>query len=443
MPYGLNNKVSICLVGDIIQNRCIRDFKDDRFLDLLETIRSFDAVFGNLECLYHNWEMSYGSNYNCTPLVSDPEMLDELKWFGISAVSAANNHSFDCGEAGLVATIKNCRRFELPVAGVGCSIEEARAAAYVETPGGRLALLGGTTSFGLPDVSHAGPSGIDIPSKPGVAILRHHTIHTVPSEVFDTLRRAQRELVPCPPRAGPDEIQLFGGIVKPGDAFKTTRSCDENDLDQIGQSIRSAKKVSDFVIYSIHCHENGDAGDFYNGTHRPSTPEFLIEFAHFCIDQGCDVVFGHAPHIVRGIEIYKGRPIFYSLGNLFFQLETVRKVPPQSFVDMKLPMDAGAGAWGDAFAMAPPYSWALERKCYQSIAAACEFQHGELSAVRLIPLELGFGTPHSQRGRPVFAEDCVADEILTWLREVSKPFGTNIEDGSGFVYMERKGDQTK
>ena len=41
----------------------------------------------------------------------------------------------------------------------------------------------------------------------------------------------------------------------------------------------------------------------------------LRQFTHFCIDLGADFVFGHGPHVVRGMELYKGHFIAYSLGN--------------------------------------------------------------------------------------------------------------------------------
>ncbi len=45
------------------------------------------------------------------------------------------------------------------------------------------------------------------------------------------------------------------------------------------------------------------------------------------IDAGADVFVGHGPHVLRGIEIYKGKPIFYSLSNFIFQNETVLRMP--------------------------------------------------------------------------------------------------------------------
>ena len=46
-------------------------------------------------------------------------------------------------------------------------------------------------------------------------------------------------------------------------------------------------------------------------------PDFLIELAHKSIDSGADAFVGHGPHLLRGIEIYKGKPIFYDLGEFF------------------------------------------------------------------------------------------------------------------------------
>ena len=66
--------------------------------------------------------------------------------------------------------------------------------------------------------------------------------------------------------------------------------------------------MADWVIVSVHCHESG--------THRDEPPAFLEAFARAAIDEGADMFFGHGPHVTRGIEIYKGKPILYSLGKI-------------------------------------------------------------------------------------------------------------------------------
>ena len=74
----------------------------------------------------------------------------------------------------------------------------------------------------------------------------------------------------------------------------------------------------DIVIVSFHggaegktkCHLPQGTETFL-GENRGS----LRELAHFCIDHGADIVYGHGPHVMRAVEVYKNRFIAYSLGN--------------------------------------------------------------------------------------------------------------------------------
>ena len=72
--------------------------------------------------------------------------------------------------------------------------------------------------------------------------------------------------------------------------------------------IEKLKKEVDFVVVDIHW------GTEYLLTADPNQ----IAIAHKLIDSGVDVIFGHHPHVVEGVEIYKGKAIFYSLGNFVF-----------------------------------------------------------------------------------------------------------------------------
>jgi hypothetical protein len=90
------------------------------------------------------------------------------------------------------------------------------------------------------------------------------------------------------------------------------------DLDEALQAIRSARAESDIVIVSFH---GGAEGATHQ--HVPMGDEtFLTEdrgdlrrFAHAAIDAGAQVVVGSGPHVVRGMEVYQGKLIAYSLGN--------------------------------------------------------------------------------------------------------------------------------
>ncbi len=69
--------------------------------------------------------------------------------------------------------------------------------------------------------------------------------------------------------------------------------------------------------------------------------------------------------------------------------------------------------------------------------AVCNYKSNVLKDIKLYPIDMGFGRPIPQRGRPVLADDQVAHDILTWLQTMSEPFGTEIEiDGTvGTIHL--------
>ena len=80
------------------------------------------------------------------------------------------------------------------------------------------------------------------------------------------------------------------------------------DEEIIGNALRKAALKSDLMAVSLHW-----GVEF---SHYPTPSQARI--AHFCIDHGADIVVGHHPHVLQGIETYKGKPVFYSLGNFIF-----------------------------------------------------------------------------------------------------------------------------
>lgn len=76
------------------------------------------------------------------------------------------------------------------------------------------------------------------------------------------------------------------------------------------------KKLLDYLsdqnvdIKVVNMHAGNEYEEMFNQKQQ--------ELAHFAIDEGADIVIGHHPHILQGIEMYKGKPIAYSLGNFVF-----------------------------------------------------------------------------------------------------------------------------
>ena len=74
---------------------------------------------------------------------------------------------------------------------------------------------------------------------------------------------------------------------------------------------------------------------------------------------------------------------------------------------------------------------------WQSVVATVNFTGGQLSEIKLHPVDLGYGQPRSQQGRPMMAEGDVAQEILERFQRLSEPFGTTIriDDGVGTLQL--------
>ncbi len=443
---GERRDVSIAVGGDAMITRRMRPFKEEAFLKLVKVLRDADVTVTNLEMLFHDYESSWqwsGGTYTR----SDPRNLEELKWMGVDAVTTANNHAYDFSEGGFLTTLENCRELGLPQAGGGRSIDEARAPAYVDSVGGRVAVMGASSTFS--EQSRARPGRPDFPGRPRISALRHEVVHHVEREVFEAITTANRELgyeaaqenrwafgfqgVSDAARDSA-EVEFLEGKFRLSEEYAVKTSVNKEDLSGIGNWMRGAQKQSDWLVFGAHCHESGMEGEFH-GSSRVSPPDFLVEMAHWAVDQGCAVFAGHGPHFLRGIEIYKNRPIFYSLGNFIFQNETVPWLPEEAYRRFKLGADQTPGDYLDTRSGGGSRAFAGDPVFWQSAVPVCNFRNGLLKEVLLYPIDMGFQKPTGQRGRPVLAEGAVAERTLKWLQEVSKPYGTEIgiEGGIGVI----------
>ena len=429
--------ISIAVGGDAMITRRMSPFKEERFVKLTELLKAADVSVVNLEMLFHDYENTWNWS-NATYTRSDPHNLNELKWMGIDAVTTANNHSFDFSEGGFLTTLKHCRDIDLPQAGGGKNIDEARSPVYVDSPRGRVAVMSATSTFS--ETSRAGPGRPDFQGRPGINALRHQLVHKVERDVFDALTKANRELGYQEAQENHrsfgfrgssealdsgTELEFLEKKFIVGEEFSVNTSVNRDDLSGIGNWIRGAQKQADWVMYGVHCHESGSSGAFH-GHSRLSPPEFLEEFARWTIDQGCALFAGHGPHFLRGIEIYKNRPIFYSLGNFIFQNESVLWLPDESYRRFGLGYDQTPGDYLDARSGGGKRAFAGDPVFWQSVVAVCNYAGGDLEEILLYPIDMGFGRPIAQRGRPVLATGPIAQQTLQWLQDVSRPYGTEI-----------------
>lgn len=423
---------TIAATGDALVTQRIGRTGDPGFHALVDLLRSADVRFTNLEGTLHDFEgfpqAASGGTYVC----GHPGVIDDLKGMGFDLYSAANNHMVDWGEGGLLATMRTLEAAGVTYAGIGRHLQDARAPRYLETPAGRVALLAVTSTF--PPHAPAGEQRPDCQGRPGVNPLRFQEFVDVDSETLAQLGDVHRRLGlgaardqrirlgferPDPPGI----TTLFDRKFRLGDPVGIRTEPHAGDLSGNLTWMRDARRQADWVVVSVHAHE-------MRGGDREQPAEFIPSFCREAVEAGADIVLGHGPHLLRGMVVYRGKPIFYSLGNFIFQNETVLRQPADFYERLGLPPTATPADVFDArgarggFAVDPVY--------WETIVPVCRFAaDGTLEDVRLYPATLGHGSPRPRRGTPARASGAAGRAIIERLARLSPH--VQIEwDGDGF-----------
>jgi poly-gamma-glutamate capsule biosynthesis protein CapA/YwtB (metallophosphatase superfamily) len=437
---------TIALAGDTMLTRKLTPFSEERFLKLREILHGADAAFANLEGTVHTWDEGTPGITQGTFMTTEPKLLDDLKWLGVNLVSCANNHAFDYGEGGVLANLKHLEAAGIAHAGTGKNLAEARAPAYVDTPNGRVALIAATATFR--PWNQAGEQRPDLRGRPGINPLGFQSTYHVDAAAFEQLQRMGRELGfeksherarkhfysdKEIPDAQSAELSLLGNRYLLGENFAIETKASERDLEDNLRWIREARRQSDWLVVSVHCHEFGGKS-LLTAAKRADLEEaadFVTRFAHQAIDAGADIFVGHGSHFPMGIEIYQGKPIFYSVGNFIFQNETVGFFPADAYERFDLDLRATPSDFLDARTGGGKKGHVAEPAYWENMFAVCEFAGSKLKEIKIHPIDQGFGRPRPQRGRPVLAEGKVAARVLDRVARLSARYGTKITNRSG------------
>jgi poly-gamma-glutamate synthesis protein (capsule biosynthesis protein) len=378
--------------------------------------------------------------------------LGELGWMGLKLLSCANNHATDYGDDGLLAMLAHLRRARIAHAGAGANLAEARKPAYLDTAAGRVALIAATSFY--PHWTRAADQRPDALGRPGVNPLDFATSYTVDDATFATLTKASERLgltqartrqramffsAQEAPEDSADALTFLGQRFLRGKSFSVVTKAKPADLDANLRWIGEAKRQADFVIFSLHNHEYGAAGALTAATNvgMEEPAGFVTEVAHAAIEAGADVVAGHGSHLTLGVEIYKDRPILYSLGNFIFQNDNVPVFPAESYQRFGLDEKATPTDFLDARTGNETRGFPASAEYWHGIVAACDFRGGRRARLDLHPLDLGHGTPRAQRGRPMLAQGETAAAILDRVQRLSQRYGTDVsvEENIGTVKL--------
>ncbi|WP_421737837.1 CapA family protein [Caulobacter sp.] len=301
-----------------------------------------DACFTNLETVILGSRAGAPTREALTLHAAGPEVLDTLKAMNVRLVATSNNHAFDLGSGGILDTLAALDAAGLATAGTGEDLARAAAPGFLQTPHGTVALVACATG-------KVREGGAATASRPGVNELRR----------------------------GPD------GHIAPADEARV--------LD----ALSDASQRADVVIAYQHNHDwEPDMA---------MVPPWQRRFAKRCAEAGASVFVGHGAPLLQGIEIHRGAPLFFGLGNFLFQTEK----PPGSY---------------------PSEAW-------ESVMVDCAFRKGRCRSARLVPItlnEIGTGGPNdtTTRGMPSLAGDARARSILKRVGTRSRPFGAHFSDSS-------------
>lgn len=411
---------TLAAVGDCLITRGILR-GDPGLQPLLSLLRGADVTFGNFEMTLPDPGMYPAATGACGDLNNSAEgpLPEELQWAGFKMMSLANNHALDYGIAGMFATSQKVGAAGIAHAGTGRNLQEARAPVFYDSSGGRAALVACAST--IRTWSPATEGNGEIPGRPGLNPLRFRTTYQVDASQLETLKRIDQELFPGGRRGLVDApktgaFNFLGNDFVAGARPDVVTLPDARDLQGIVASVRRARRNADFVLVSIHAHEAHHD--------RESPAQFLVEFAHACIDAGANAFIGHGPHVLRGIEIYKAKPIFYSLGNFIFEAEGMRQIPQEIYDTCAISSEDPSDFFDRAM------KGFSEEVFWESVIAETIFKNGELSELRLYPVDLQSGLPRAERGTPIRANPEKSRTVLERLAKLSQVFGTKlVQDG--------------
>jgi len=451
---------TVAAAGDAIQMRPLSVLDDPGIDALVERVRSADASFVNVEQVIGEYEDGYPTGLGGGGgLVAPPEIADDLEWAGFNLFGVANNHSNDLLHGGMFATMRELDERGLVHAGLGENLGEARSPSMLDTAAGRVALVAAAAA--PPPGSAAGKQRPDVPGRPGVNPIRVDSRYVVPDEQFEYVqrlsedqaleelrdRRLEKDILPIPQGGSDDEFAFLTVYTEPGTGVgpvwfergeepRVELRPNEEDVEAYLDSIRSASEHSDWVLASVHIHE-GPGGKMNHWA-----PEFCEELARDCIDAGAHAFIGHGPHQLRGIEVYEGRPIFYSLNSWAQQLGAMERLPQEHYERFGLGTDALPG---DYYAAGTPtdagdddHGRFPDPTFWEGILPVFDVdEDGELLRLEVVPIDLQQDAPIHGTGTPTLAHDEKARTIIDNVTEYSEPYDTAIrfEDRIGIVEL--------
>jgi poly-gamma-glutamate capsule biosynthesis protein CapA/YwtB (metallophosphatase superfamily) len=297
-----------------------------------------------------------------------PQVLEALVDSGFDIVSLAGNHLADAGVAGIEDTIGWLKNHNVAYVGAGMNLTEARAHVILERNGNR---------FGFLDYNCVGPKETSASSdKAGCAFVNIITHY---------------ELDYATP-GGPPMIYTWA---------------ETSSLNAMLNDIRQLRPLCDILVVSFH-----------KGLgHTPAKlAAYEQQISYAAIDAGADIITGHHAHILQGIEIYKGKPIFHGMCNFVAWVPSLKAKPGADPNSWEVRRKEIFGFEPD-----PEYpTYPFHPDAIYTIIAKCGIDSGKISSISCLPCIV------NKSGQPeIMKNDSQGQRVFDYLGKISKRVGLN------------------
>jgi poly-gamma-glutamate capsule biosynthesis protein CapA/YwtB (metallophosphatase superfamily) len=338
-------------VGDIIIDR---EKPETMFQHVGEVLRSGDITFANCDQVYSDKGyliLGHGTH-------SDPKNIPALLYAGLDVVSLANNHMFDRGEVALLDTMERFKAANLPYVGAGKNLDEAHQPVILERKDTRVGFLAYSSVH--PEKSEAKKDS------PGVCPIRVWTF-------YESKTHQQ-----------------------PGGEPRIVTVPYIEDLMAMVEDIRKLRSLVDVIVVSFHW-----------GVHFVPRviPLYCFDVGHAAINAGADLILGTHTHILKGIEVYKGKVIFYSTNNFACEI--------------------GPGALKGSTNQTIPQSvlaWFKSAEVRKTLITKAIIEDGKITRVSFIPCYIN----DQLEPEIVTRNDTGGKEIFEYMKDISTSEGLKV-----------------
>lgn len=455
-------ELTITAVGDVWIGGFRRTavYDEPEYMELVKLIRNADVGFVNMETLFLDDKnrvpyQPIGQPIGIERHSADPIIAEDLRRIGFNICSCAMNHSNDFGFEGIFSTMRTLDKAGFTHAGIGATLSEATLPRYMQTKRGAVSIVSAYSSpFWGQMATNPTPLAPGI-ARPGVNGIRADWI--VDPASFDKIREALKtgatdlretdqwwkdyfgtdDVIHAPP------LYIIKGENPGTYAYTQPR---KSDLERNLNAVKGAAGTSDWVIFALHDHTRNGIG--FNPNDPSSSTQTI---ARATIDAGADVFFGTAgseEEACKGIEIYKNKPIFWTLGVWWEAVESMWRQTWEVYDELLLPPDTDISTiidrmnqmfgrkgtdkktlkktWGEG-------AYEKDKELYWSSFLTTMSLEGEqgpnrkATEIKLYPCDQRGDLPRAQRGRPLLTRGRLARKILGRLAENSAKYGTEIE----------------